>query len=118
MKKKMTMMFTAIVLMALSGFSSPSQEWFLLKDESGVKAYYQLGNCDARNVMFLKFENTLATDVKVDFLMMMERNLPTPQVISLKANEVIVGQCQGTPDLVKDVSSSSPDYHVTMKLIN
>ncbi len=118
MKKKMTSIIALMVLMALSGFSSLQEDWTLLAEDGGVKAYYQLGTCDARSVMFLKFENTLGTDAKVDFHMMMENNTPSPQTINIKANEVITGQCQGTPDLLKDVSSSSPNYHVTMKLIN
>lgn len=118
MKQKIMVIPALVALIALTAFSSYTEEWTLLAEDGGVKAYYQLGSCDSRNVMFLKFENTLNTSAKVDFNMILENNPPSPQIIELKANEIISGQCIGTPDLLKDVMSASPSPQVSMKLVN
>lgn len=110
-------------LLVLTGVAQADQpaaeEWTLLTQQSGINVYYQLGSCGPRKVMFLRFENTLDTDVKVHFHMVMPGNPPSPQIIELKARETRTGECIGTPDLLKDVAGpvvSLPP--VTLKIID
>ena len=122
MKQKLYYSIALGVLMFFS-VSSKAQgtdpQWTLFAEDGGVKAYYTIGTCDARNVMFLKFENSNKVDVKVNFQMVLENNPPTPQILEIKANDAITGKCLGTPDLVKDVKANFsvlPPF--SMNLIN
>jgi hypothetical protein len=115
MKRKLTVILGLILF--LSSAHAPSEENWIFLTEGGVKAYYQTGTCDSRNVMFLKFENTQGANVKVDFLMLLEGNPPTPHVIELQSNQIITGQCMGTPDLLKEWTNASATPHLTLRII-
>jgi len=103
----------------LRGTAPSISDWILSTDVDGVRLYYKLDICDSRNVMFLKLENSTSVDVKVDVHVIVENSVPMPQIISLRANETLTGQCMGTPDLVKDIKgASTPPPQVSLKVIN
>lgn len=118
MKQKIQFLIGLPVALLLSSFSFSAEEWTLLAEEGSAKVYYKLGTCEERNVMFLKFENTSGESVRVDFHLVLENNPPAPQRIEINGNSSLSGQCTGTPDLVKDVSSSQPSPVVTMRIVN
>jgi len=118
MKQKLTVMLALVTLMTFQGFSSRNNDWVVLAEEGGVKSFYQLGTCDNRDVLFLKFENTLNTDVKVDFTLISASSMPSLQIVEIKANETITGECVGTPDLIKNAPANISSLRVTMKILN
>jgi hypothetical protein len=118
MKQKVTVMLAMLTLLVLPAFSSLTDDWTLLAEDGGVKAYYQLGTCDSRNVMFLKIENTLPGEVSIDFLFLLENNPPSPTRITLQANQTLTGQCMNTTELLKYVTNNSTNPAVTINVIN
>lgn len=118
--------FVLILLFLLSmqpiHLIAQSNDWVLYSEKDGIKFSYKLDECASRNVMFLEFENTLNTDVTIDFQLIAggdEIPMTLPKIIQVKANETIMGSCSGLLELIKELNNPGiPSLQFTMKLVN
>lgn len=114
--------FFTCLISSNSVIAQSNIDWTLKSESQGVKFSYKVENCTTGNVVFFQFENTNNNQVAVIYHVVLNGNttdLPLPQNLSLGANEIISGQCQGTPHLSKATDSpSNPILNFSMTVNN
>jgi PKD repeat protein len=96
--------------------------WILKSNEQGVKFLFKVDTCVTGNVVFFQFENTNNNPVTVNYHVIINgitTDVPLPQSIALEANEIIAGQCQGTPALSRATDNpANPILNFSMNIQN
>lgn len=90
-------MATLSFQMQASSFLDDGNEWTLITQEKGVKAYAMIQNCEDGEIFIFKFDNTSSQDVSFEYTIEALKDPsfpPISKLIELAQGSSVVGNCQ------------------------
>lgn len=97
-------MLVAVMAMTLSyqlqangSILNGENEWTLITQEKGVKAYAMIQNCEDGEIFIFKFDNTSSQDVSFEYTIEALKDPsfpPISKLIELAQGSSVVGNCQ------------------------
>ena len=118
--EKFRSLLSITFLMLLTFQTYGQDDWTLSAEKDGVKIYHQLSECDGEPVALLKFANTSADSLKVEWFEFAQLEgvadefqlASTPFTIYLGSNQSVEGSC--TPEIYLQ-SKSRPNAFYALK---
>lgn len=101
--------FTVGWVLQLNAQVANEVTWNLLRDENGVKIYYAIGSCDSQNRLWLRVENTTASQIVAHIDL--DLNIGT--------EEAFISQCHldAAPGEISTFDCSNQSPHVIARVI-
>ena len=101
----------ALIFLLSIGFlqAQSANDWTLQSEKNGVKLYSSTSQCDDKNMLVLKFENTNIESKHVNYSVVVRstgHNIPLrPKSLELAASETKIGDCETEQDLTGDIKN-------------